>query len=74
MKAVILCTGHGICLRPLICHVSQARVSLVGAPLAERLIVNLRERGFMDERAFWSDVGRRSDLDAANEFFRSEQA
>ncbi|MGD9495462.1 MAG: NDP-sugar synthase [Armatimonadota bacterium] len=29
-------------------------------------------RGFVDERAYWLDVGRLSDLDAANEFFGSE--
>lgn len=74
MQAVILGIGHGIRLRPLIRHVSQAMVFRVGAPLAERLIVNLRERGFRDEWAFWPDMGRRSDLDAANEFVRSEQA
>lgn len=43
-----------------------------GAPLTKRLVVNLRERGCMDERAFWPDGERLSDLDAANEFFRSE--
>ncbi len=30
-------------------------------------------RGFVDEQAYWLDVGRLSDLDAANEFFRSER-
>jgi len=29
-------------------------------------------RGFVDENAYWLDVGRLSDLDAANEFFGSE--
>ncbi|MFW6156793.1 MAG: hypothetical protein ACOC7J_05690 [Armatimonadota bacterium] len=26
-------------------------------------------RGFVDENAYWLDVGRLSDLDRANEFF-----
>lgn len=30
-------------------------------------------RGFVDEQAYWLDVGRLSDLDAANEFFGSER-
>ncbi len=29
-------------------------------------------RGFVDDRAYWLDVGRLSDLDAANQFFGSE--
>jgi choline kinase len=72
MQAVILGIGHGIRLRPLIRHVSQAMVFRAGAPLTKRLVVNLREGGCMDERAFWPDGERLSDLDAANEFFRSE--
>lgn len=46
MRAVILCAGHGTRLRPLTSYISKAMVPVAGVPLVERIIVNLRERGF----------------------------
>lgn len=46
MRAIILCAGHGTRLRPLTNYVSKAMVPVAGVPIVERILVNLRERGF----------------------------
>ncbi len=48
MKAVILCAGHGIRLRPLTNYVCKAMVPVAGMPILERIICRLRAQGLAE--------------------------
>lgn len=74
--------------KPALEHPTNAAVFIIGREAIERcapgndfshdifpelLAEGTSVRGFVDEEAYWLDVGRLSDLDAANEFFEGAQ-